>query len=185
MTEIDYSIKIQGKLDRHKKVQDKILELCEIVKERGWKLPEDINVELQVNFKLNSIRVAGDACYKWLQKQMIVRLHDKALEYYGDAYINRTVVHEFAHIIVFCNFPKAKAHGREFKMLMRVFGSDGTRCHSYDLRSIVPHKVRKTAQRFEYKCKCSRHELSALRHNRILKGSVYTCKRCNTDLVRV
>jgi len=184
MTDIDYSFKIEGKLARHKKVHEKISELCKTAKEYGLKIPEDLNVELVVNFKINSVRVAGDACYRWIQKQMTIRLHDKALEHYGDEFINRTVVHEFAHIIVFCNFPKAKAHGREFKMLMRVFGSEGTRCHSYDLRSLVPHKVRKTAQRFEYKCQCSRHNLSKIRHNRILNGSIYTCKNCRTDLVK-
>jgi SprT protein len=161
----------------------KIEECKEMARARGWELPEDIGCSFLVYFNLNSIRTAGFAHYKIFAQEMSIRLHAKALEYYGQEYIDRTVVHEFAHIIQYVNFPNASAHGRDFKRIMRAFGSPGTRCHNYDLETVTG-KTRKRQMRINYSCDCQNHMITTTKHNKILKGANYICRSCKTRLVK-
>lgn len=90
-----------------------------------------------------------------------------------------TVVHEIAHLIVKKLFPFAKqAHGPEFRRVMNAVGFEGTTYHKYDIS-----EVRKT-KRYEYKCSCKIHNLSAIRHNNQSCGRTrYKCSLCGESLV--
>jgi SprT protein len=165
------------------KALSKIEQLKELATEKGWDIPEDIGCHTSVRFNLNSVRVAGTAQYKKWEQLFILRLHNKALEVYGDDFIETTVVHEFAHIIQFINYPKAKAHGREFKHIMRIFGSTGKRCHTYDLAGITG-QVRKRAVRVAYKCGCRSHNITTIKQGKINRGARYFCRDCKETIVR-
>ena len=170
-----------------KKAHRKITELMKIAQEKGLSLPHEEGNSFSMRFDLNSVSMAGQACSRPMQKEMFIRIHKKGLEEYGDIFINQTVVHEFAHIIQFVNFPRATAHGREFKRIMRMFGAEERRCHNYDLRSLVggSRKTRKPQKKYSYICNCSEYDLSSIRHKRIQQGTVYSCVKCKSNLVLV
>jgi len=177
----------QASTEIQKKAEQKLKDMISEVRENypKVKVPGD-NTTFSLLFDVNSVRVAGWAISKPAKRYMAIRLHRRALEEYGDDFINRTLVHEFAHILQYCNCSNSQPHGREFKMFMRLLGGSTKRCHSYNLRALVPEKVRKTAKTFSYKCQCRTHEISTIRHNRVLSGkATYCCANCNSQLVRI
>jgi len=62
---------------------------------------------------------------------------------------------------------------------MTAFGLEPSRCHEFDLAQVSTRRQR----RFRYRCDCREHELSATRHNRILRGEQrYSCRKCGREL---
>jgi len=163
-----------------RKAERKVIEMLKIVQLEGLQRPKDIGVELTLRFDGKSDITTGTALYKHDQKQMIIKLHGKALETYED-FIEDTVVHEFAHIIQFTNFPSAKPHGKTFKKLCRLFGGKQDTTHKYDLKALSPNKIKKF--KHIYHCNCMEHEISPLIHGRMLKGQVRSCRNCKSNLV--
>lgn len=101
-----------------------------------------------------------------------------------------TVPHEVAHYVCFLlherkhwfnGKQKLKPHGVEWKAVMQQFGVPANATCTLDI-SDVPQKQLK---RFPYKCLCSTHELTSIRHNRIVRGrNRYLCPKCNSELKR-
>ena len=58
------------------------------------------------------------------------------------------------------------------------FGVAPERCHRYDLSAVRGRAL----QEFDYHCSCRGHRLSSIRHNRVLAGGSYICRRCATAL---
>jgi predicted SprT family Zn-dependent metalloprotease len=83
-----------------------------------------------------------------------IRINLEALKKYTEKYIEQTIGHEFAH-------PK----------VMRSFDLFPDRCHEYDL---TPARVVK--KQFLYACHvCGKEfKLTAVRHNKIIKGTKYS-----------
>ncbi len=99
-----------------------------------------------------------------------------------DAFCARTPPHEVAHHVVAQLNPnrRVRPHGPEWQSVMRTFGLEPSRCHDYDLGSVPMRRQR----RYRYRCACREHELSATRHNRILRGEqCYSCRNCGEVLV--
>ena len=94
---------------------------------------------------------------------------------------DNTVIHELAHLVTKMKFPAAKQHhGPEFKFVFIRLGGNGKRGHTYDC-SHVP-KRKKTVH--IYKCTCQIHQISSIRHNKILrKMASYRCANCDTRLI--
>jgi len=90
---------------------------------------------------------------------------------------DNTIIHEVAHLVVHKAYPFAKAHGPEFKYVMRVLGGNGKRCHSYNVESV---KVTKQYTRCVAKCDCQEH-LVTPRTARVIHR--YTCKKCKSKIV--
>lgn len=88
-----------------------------------------------------------------------------------------TVIHEFAHIVQHYLDPRSQAHGTLWQEVMSLFGQPAKRCHSYQTASVARVAA-------IYSCKCRVHEVSGKMHNRILKGTTYTCLDCGSKLVR-
>ncbi|WP_275097116.1 SprT-like domain-containing protein [Sedimenticola hydrogenitrophicus] len=96
-------------------------------------------------------------------------------------FLKRTVPHEVAHIVARRLFGhRIKPHGAEWRRVMRLFGAEASRCHNYD----VSRAIRRRLQRFAYRCDCRSHELSSIRHNRVLQGQTYLCVNCKQPLVQ-
>jgi len=116
------------------------------------------------------------------------RLHDGScilnfnrllLEQQTRDFIDRTVPHEVAHLVAYQVFGShIRPHGSEWKAVMRLFNADASRCHNYDVSKVSTRKYR----RYAYECSCRSHQLTSIRHNRVLSGYRYVCKSCKQQL---
>lgn len=101
-------------------------------------------------------------------------------------FIERTVPHEVAHMIVYKIFgveASRRHHGAFWKNVMSRIGAKYVeRCHSYDVTTV--HQARsKQARNFVYKCGCMEHILTSIRHRRIIQhGQKYFCKYCKKQI---
>lgn len=136
--------------------------------------------KLGVVFTLKS-RVAGTACTldRTIDYNLIIASDNE------DAFIKRTIPHEVAHIIAGRLYPTRKAHGREWKSVMSLFGVDSTRCHSYDTSNVKRNHVK----RFLWTCPCKKNFLlSTRKHNRAYNNLVLTglsgfiCRKCGYQI---
>jgi SprT protein len=99
-----------------------------------------------------------------------------------DDFLLRTVPHEVAHLVAYQNYGgKIRPHGKHWQTIMRLFGADVKRCHDYDVSATKSRQYRL----FDYQCDCKQHSLTAIRHNRILKGQLYHCRNCHQPLIPV
>lgn len=111
-----------------------------------------------------------------------IRYNKLLLEQNGEAFLSQTLPHEVAHLVAYVLHGRSiRPHGKEWKAVMEFFGADAVRCHNFSLDN---HSVKKL-RRFTYACQCSRHQLTSIRHNRILKGQRYLCRRCGEELSAV
>lgn len=174
------------------KVQKKIDELQMVAKVKFGKVVPNV----VIRYDLTSIRTAGMAITSPFLGKFEIRLHPAALLEYKDDYIEDTVVHEFAHLVQKQHFVNSQPHGNEWKRVMISFGKDPQRCHNMNLGTAIsnynsslkgayaPVKTR-TTKTFTYKCGCQEHELTSIRHNKVLKGTgSYRCNKCGQKLVR-
>lgn len=130
-----------------------------------------------VSFKLKG-RTAGKAFLMANE----VRYNPILLEENKDSFLNRTVPHEVAHLVAYTKDPvNGRGHGYLWKRIMRDFGLDASRCHSYDTTNTRQSKST-LSRNYPYKCACKTHNLTSIRHHRILKGAQYSCKHCNQIL---
>ena len=109
----------------------------------------------------------------------VVRYNPAMLRACQTEFLTQTLPHEVAHLVTRVLFGSAiRPHGPEWKGVMDFFGTEARRCHNFDIH---PDTVRRL-RRFSYACACREHRLTSIRHNRILKGQRYLCKRCGATL---
>ena len=136
--------------------------------------------EPEVSFDLSG-KTAGMVVFRH-NGQTLIRYNRTLLIENGDAFIQRTVPHEVAHLMAREIFgPSIKPHGKQWREIMAFFGADNSRCHNFPL----PEKERRRMRYFAYRCGCREHQLSAIRHHRILAGVSYLCRRCGSALIQV
>lgn len=102
-------------------------------------------------------------------------------KYWHDNYRN-TIAHEVAHYAADLLFSpqKIRPHGRQWQAVMRFFGVPPATTCNFDLTGIPTRKVR----RYNYYCLCTTHQLTAIRHNRVVGGlQRYVCRQCASELV--
>jgi SprT protein len=111
----------------------------------------------------------------------VIRYNRLLMEENRDAFIAQTVPHEVAHLVARCVFGRAiRPHGREWRKVMDFFGVEARRCHEFDVSRAATRRLK----RFTYSCGCRRHQLSSIRHNRVLAGQRYHCTGCGELLKR-
>ncbi|MCW8891141.1 MAG: SprT-like domain-containing protein [Sedimenticola sp.] len=133
--------------------------------------------QVEIKFDLTG-KAAGMAVFPH-RARPIIRFNALLLNENQEDFLKRTVPHEVAHVIARCFFGKRiRPHGQEWKQVMGLFGAEASRCHSYD----VSRSSRRTLKRFSYQCDCRTHELSSIRHNRVLQGQRYHCVNCKQPL---
>lgn len=142
-----------------------------------------INVDYPcISFKLKG-RTAGTA--RSIGKLAEVRYNPVLLQENKNDFLKRTVPHEVAHIVVAEKYRyRAKPHGWEWKKVMRDFGLEPSRCHSYDTTNARVRTRGRMSREYEYKCSCRTYKLTVIRHRRVLKGVNYYCEKCKQPLVR-
>lgn len=101
-------------------------------------------------------------------------------KYLADNLAN-TVPHEVAHYAtdVLYGLRNIRPHGAEWRAVMQLLGAAPVATCRYDLSGIPLRRQR----RYNYRCACSTHAITAARHNRVASGRVcYFCKHCGTAL---
>ena len=92
-----------------------------------------------------------------------------------DAFLSDVVPHEVSHLLVWVLFGRVQPHGKEWQSIMRsVFNCTPNATHQFD--------VKRVARIFHYVCDCDTYALSTRRHNNILKGAQYKCRKCQALL---
>lgn len=135
-----------------------------------------------------SFKTIGSAAGRAWYARNEMELNDVLLTENGAKFIERTVVHEFAHLLDYLLHPdefyqlagqKRSVHGDRWKSIMRNLGCEGSRHHSYDLSTI---RLRSNRQQFWWECTiCAKGcFLGAVRHKKMVESwSVfYSNKKC-------
>ncbi|MDR3178376.1 MAG: SprT-like domain-containing protein [Campylobacteraceae bacterium] len=134
-----------------------------------------LTLNIELSFDLKGYRLIGQ-CKKLSSKNYLIRLHAKLLREFSKVYIKDVLTHEFAHAVQMELFAKSKPHSEEWKNIMEVLSGV-----KYSKRDKVSYNLTKNTKRetYLYLCSCSEHELSSIRHKRVLKNTmVYVCKKC-------
>ncbi|WP_232207368.1 SprT family zinc-dependent metalloprotease [Psychromonas sp. CNPT3] len=110
-----------------------------------------------------------------LQRNMI-RFNPILYRQNKNEFIHQIVAHEVAHLITFAVYGKVRPHGKEWQKIMRsVFSLQAKTTHSLNIEDVQ-------GKLFLYHCLCTEHKLTVRRHNKILKGSQYHCRKCQSKL---
>jgi len=108
-----------------------------------------------------------------------IRYNPVLLLRHVDDFLSHTVPHETAHYLAYRRHGRGiRPHGPEWQAIMRSLGAAPERCHQYDVRGLSARRVRY----FRYHCDCRNHQLSSIRHNKVLRGARYLCRRCGGAL---
>lgn len=117
-------------------------------------------------------RTAGQAYYK----EHHVRVNAVLLTENAEAFMTRTLPHEVAHLVAHrLHGSSISAHGPEWQAVMRAFGLEPSRCHSYDTSRA---RVGKT---YRFRCSCRTFEVTARRARNAMVGGL-RCRKCGTTL---
>lgn len=130
---------------------------------------------------LFNLRGRSAGMYRVRNRQRQIRYNPHLFAKYFEDNLAVTVPHEVAHYVIDCVYGmrRVRPHGAEWKNLMREFGADDSRTCRYDLSGIPV----KSEKRYDYHCGCKTHQLTARRHNKVLKKRIYyVCKSCNGKL---
>ncbi len=128
-----------------------------------------------------NLRGSSAGMYRVRGDEREIRYNPYLFAKYFDDSLANTVPHEVAHYIVDCLYglKRVRPHGREWQQWMLAFGAEPEVTCRYDM-SGVPQRRQ---QRFEYRCACRCHHLTATRHNKVLRGlGSYQCKMCGQPL---
>jgi len=113
-----------------------------------------------------------------------LRFNRKLLIANFDHFIADTIPHEVSHIADFCLNPRngtpRKPHGPSWKkVFIEAFHAPPRRCHQLDVSS-----VRRKTKTYKYSCGCvgKTHEMGAIRHKKAVRGAVFTCNKCRTEV---
>lgn len=127
-------------------------------------------------WKKKGYKLAGTTRYEYggvVIEMNINFLHSESAE----EFIKYTMLHELAHAINY--YYNGYHHDNQWKMIARLLGDDGNRCHNYKLPDNKP--ARKV-----YYLKCNDclkvHEVTARKYNRYYR---YVCGYCRGKLVPI
>ncbi len=123
-------------------------------------------------------RSAGMFRIKNGEKQ--IRYNPWIFSLHYESNLHDTVPHEVAHYVVSTLFGSRgiKPHGSEWQNVMIALGREPKTTCDFSIEGIPGRQMRY----FAYRCVCQDHKVSSIRHNRILKGQIYHCRRCRSQL---
>jgi len=106
----------------------------------------------------------------------LIKYHPTLFKQNSADFFAQVVPHEVAHLITYQHYGKVRPHGKEWQFVMQnVFNCPADTTHSLDISDVI-------GKQFAYQCDCSTHQLTIRRHNKILKGLKYRCKKCQGEL---
>ncbi len=112
----------------------------------------------------------------------LLRINLQLLADNREDFLNVTIPHEVAHLVVLWPYRKRRTrprpHGPEWQAVMRdCFNLEPVRCHAY---RTTPARV--VSRPFLYACPCREHRLTSIMHNRIRRTRGAYCRRCRSIL---
>lgn len=124
-------------------------------------------------------RAAG--MYKVNKNRRIIRYNPYIFARYFDENLTLTVPHEVAHYVVdvLYGMRNILPHGQQWRNVMHLLNAEPSVTCRFDLEGMPTRHYKK----FIYRCSCRVHELTRIRHNRVLKGMHYSCRSCKQMLV--
>jgi len=131
-------------------------------------------ISIPITFDLRG-KCAG--MYRRNGREKLIRFNPWLFAKYYQQSIEQTIPHEVAHYITDCLWPfrRVKPHGKEWKSVMQALGAEPRVTGNFDLTGIPV----KQYQRIDYSCGCKTHQLSLIRHRRLLSGQAeYRCRDC-------
>jgi SprT protein len=140
-----------------------------------------------VTFNLEFLyRGTKGGVYKSVEKIVAINLALACLsEANKDHILNDTVPHEVSHAICFQHGLitrtrlTVKHHDHNFYRIGRiVFGKNFERCHKMETAGVARHHARP----YTYVCNCREHNVTALMHSKIVRGSARICTHCRTKI---
>jgi len=135
--------------------------------------------EIDVLFDLRG-QTAGMVKIMGRSKSILVRYNPILLNENSDHFLAQTVPHEIAHVVAHAlNRRRVRPHGPEWQQIMLLFGADNCRCHNYKVKC----STRRRLKCFNYRCGCREHQLTSIRHNRVINGQHYICRNCREILL--
>ncbi len=112
-------------------------------------------------------------------QQNRINFHPLLLRDNTDAFLGDVIPHEISHLLVWQLYGKVRPHGTEWQAVMQqVFGCAPNATHRFDTSVLG-------AEEFAYQCGCDTIMLSRRRHNTVLRGGQYRCRRCKELLTQV
>jgi len=133
---------------------------------------------IDVRFDLKG-RAAG--MYRVQRRKRVIRYNPYLFAKYFDHNLQTTVPHEVAHYVTDMLFGlrNIQPHGKQWQAVMLSLGADPAVTGDYDLTGIPVRRQR----RFHYQCACSEHQVSTVRHKRVMRGDMkYLCRACHTEI---
>ena len=145
---------------------------------------KDKAVEICFNLKGRSAgmyRVRYGKGLIFSRQQREIRYNPYIFSKFFDDNFATTIPHEVAHYVtdIIYGLKNIKPHGKEWKAVMRAFDADASVTADYDLSGIPLKKL----SAYTYRCACREHQLSSIRHNKIIKRRYkYYCNYCKQML---
>jgi SprT protein len=161
-------------------LQSRVRETTHAFISRAGRLFERRFIEIPILFDLKG-RAAG--MYRVRGRERVIRYNPWLFARYFDDNLNNTVPHEVAHYVcdVLYGIKRIKPHGPEWRELMTALGATPKVTGRYDLAGIPTRQQ----QRHSYRCDCTTHLVSSVRHKRMLSGQTrYYCRYCKSPLQR-
>ncbi|MES9902066.1 MAG: SprT-like domain-containing protein [Sedimenticola sp.] len=132
---------------------------------------------VEIRFDLTG-RAAGMVIFH-VGGRPVIRYNRVLLSENPEPFIQQTPPHEAAHLVARTIYGgKIKPHGEEWRSVMTLFGIDPKRCHQFDTSRSGGRRMR----RFTYHCGCTTHQLTSIRHRRVIEGRIYLCRACGEAL---
>ncbi|MBZ4672432.1 SprT-like domain-containing protein [Deferribacterales bacterium Es71-Z0220] len=133
-------------------------------------------LNLKISYDLKGLR-AG----LFIPKTNEIKLNGKLCKEFPERMVNEVLVHEVAHFVTNKVFKNSKPHGKKWKDIAILLGLKNPKT-THDM----PVNPARQFQKYEYKCSCGTHNISSVRHKRIItKKAKYACKRCGGLLEKV
>ena len=144
-------------------------------------LAGDLAIDLLMIPVLFDLRGRCAGMYRARGNQRVIRYNPWLFSRYYRENLEGTVPHEAAHYAVdmLYGMARTRPHGREWQAVMRLLGADPRVSCDFDMHDIPQRRYR----RFAYRCDCRQHELTSIRHYRIMRGARYFCRACRQPLV--
>ncbi|MBU3023068.1 SprT family zinc-dependent metalloprotease [Aestuariibacter sp. A3R04] len=150
------------------------------VKDEVYRLYHIAETKLQRPFPLPAVtfRKSGRNAGTAFLQQNRVNFNPVLFTHNADAFITNVIPHEVCHLLTYQLHGRVRPHGVEWQSLMRgLFNAQPSTTHNFDLTTLQLNTV-------IYRCNCGDIPLSIRRHNKVLKGMQYRCKRCQQILTR-
>ena len=144
--------------------------------EETWACAQELWPKLGPIPKIGFKEMGLKAGVAWYDKRLVE--YNLSMAYHNQTdFLKRTVAHELAHLIAW-EIYNATGHKGPWRYIMENMGLTATTYHAYDTTH-VPTKTK----RIKYVCSCSVHMITMVKHNRIKRGTSYSCSSCG-EIIR-